>query len=241
VKYAASTALLVIMLLAGTAVWAQCPTACPEQVQAPCPQPCPAPVTVCPQPCPAPVQACPQPCPQTVCCPGVPAAVGAGPCPDLSTLQCPDFDPAYARTINEQYSTIIAVTEVGMQRATDRNLRDISREIHDRMMSANSKLAMGFGYGTQCGPPCPLVDTSRAQAIIASLCGAGPCFDVTYAQTLSALVKQAQTSDELAGTRATNPAIRQQSQFMTGLESNWSMRLDRWVTDHGTSVVVPQP
>ncbi|MCL5103826.1 MAG: hypothetical protein M1133_06885 [Armatimonadetes bacterium] len=153
--------------------------------------------------------------------------MGAGPA--LAGLECPDFDPAYARGIYSQYATIIAVTDFGMQRVTDKNLRNISGEIRDRLTSANQKLAVAY---SSCG--CLTADTTRAQAIIADLCKeTASCFDVTYAKTLSALIKQATPADELAGTKSLNSAMKDQAQFMTGVESDWAMRLDRWVTDHG--------
>ena len=146
----------------------------------------------------------------------------------LATLDCPNFDPAYARGVYDQYATIIAVTEFGMQRVTDKNLRGISGEIRGRLIGANQKLAVAF---SGCG--ALTADATKAQAIISELCKeSANCFDVTYAKTLSALVKQAQGADELAATKSMNSTIKDQAQFMTGVESDWAMRLDRWVTDH---------
>jgi hypothetical protein len=127
----------------------------------------------------------------------------------------------------EQNATIIAVTEYGRGRTTNDNLRDISGEIHDRLVGANAKIAAAFAG---CG--CLTADLARAQAIIADLCGE-KCFDMAYAKTLSALVKQSQAADEIGGTKAVNPVLNQQAQFMTENESDWAFRLDRWVTDHG--------
>jgi len=225
VKRAASVAAILILVLAGTAAFAACPGACARPVGVQCPQPCAAP---CPQPCPKPCpQACPKPCPATCCPASVPASIGAG--PDLAGLECPDFDPAYARKLYEQNATIIAVTEFGGQRASNGNLRDISGEIRDRLMGANQKLAAFYGG---CG--CLTADPSRAQAIIADLYKeTGQCFDVAYAKTLSALVKQSQAADEQAGVKAVNGQMKQQAQFMSDKDSDWAFRLDRWVTDHG--------
>ena len=221
-KYATSVALVFILVLAGAAVWAQCPGSCAEPVKVQCPAACPEPVAQCPQPC-------PQPCPQACCPATIPAAVGAGPAGELAGLQCPDFDPAYTKRVFEQNATIIAVAEFGMQRASNSNLRDISGDIRSRLMGANAKLA---GVFAACG--CLTADNTRAQAIIAELCSqSGECFDVAYAKTLSALVKQSQCADELGGARAVNPVLRQQAQFMARNESNWAFRLDRWTTDHG--------
>jgi hypothetical protein len=237
VKRAASLAAILILALAATSAWAACPGACPKPAQVQCPQPCPQPVQ-CPQPCPQPVVECPKPCPPPVQCPApcpppcpasVPASIGAGPAGDLAGLQCPDFDPAYIRKVYQQNATIIAVTEFGMARAYNGNLRDISGEIRNRLVGANQKLAM-FYQG--CG--CLTADPAEAQATIADLCNqSGPCFDVAYAKTLSALVKQSQAADELGAASLVNCQLKQQAQFMTGKECDWAFRLDRWVTDHG--------
>lgn len=239
-KYASVFAMLFIMVFAGSALWAcgcSAPQAaasyvCPPMAAGPCAVP---PVAQCP--CAAPVVAaapcetpppCLQACPNACCSASVPGAIGAGPAPGLAALQCPDFDPAYASRIIQQNNVIIAVAEVGTQRATDRNLRNISGDVRQRLMGANDKIATKYGL---CAP-LP-TDDARAQAIIAGLCGEGDCFDMAYAKTLSELVHQSGSADELAGTRAVTPTLHKQAQFMTGQESDWGFRLDRWVTDHG--------
>ena len=160
-RYVHWTLLSVILILAASVVWAQCPIACP-------------------QPCPVAMQPCPQACPQACPCPAsVPAAMGAGPAAGLQCINCPDFDAAYATEMYAQNSVIIAVTELGMQRANDSNLRDISGEINGYMVSANGKLQGWYGV-IACGPVSP--NCAEAQAIIAEL-SAQPasCFDAVYA------------------------------------------------------------
>lgn len=184
----------------------------------------------CPMQCPTPCS-CQQPC-QTCCCPcpaAVPASLGAGPAADLQCLQCPNFDPAFARKMYAQNSVIIAVTEFGMQRANDGNLRDISREINGYLNSANAKLQSWYG-SMSCAQASP--DCCRAQAIISELSSQCNCFDGVYARTLSELLKQSKAANCLGGERAVTPQMRQQAQFLNGKENDWAFRLDRWVSEH---------
>ena len=211
-KYSAFM-MMIPLLLAGTVVWAAgpggCPVTAPAQVK--CPTPCPTMQPACP--CPA----------------AVPAAAGAGPARVLAGLECPQFDPAYAQKMYEQNSVIIAVTQFGAQRATDSNLRDISREINGYMTSANSKLAGWFGCRAPMAGDCP-----RVQAIIAELSTqCGECFDVAYATTLSTLLKQSNCAEELGGMKAVTQPMRQQAEFLAGKTADWTFRLDRWVSDNG--------
>lgn len=229
-RYTASM-LMLLLLVVGTASWAACPGGCPitRPAQIQCPVACPAPVA-CPKPCPT---ACPKPCPAPVCpsCPGVPAAIGAGPALGLEGLQCPAFDPAYAQSMFEQNSVIIAVTEYGARTAQDRNLRAISREINGYLKSANNKLAGMYGT-VGCGPLT--TDCPRAEAIIAELSSQDcKCFDVVYARTLSELLKQNAAADSLGRVNAVTPGMKQQAAFLSGKEANWTFRLDRWVADKG--------
>lgn len=161
--------------------------------------------------------------------------MGAGPAVGLECLQCPEFDPAYACKAYAHNSVIIAVTEFGAQRASDGNLRAISREINGYLKSANGKLQAWRGTMTcdcaQCAADC-----ACAQEIIDKLSKEDcACFDGVYARTLSELISMSRCADELAGTRAITPQMRQQAQFLTGKGADWTMRLDRWVGDH-TSV-----
>jgi hypothetical protein len=146
----------------------------------------------------------------------------------LQALQCPEFDAAYAQSIIEQNNVIIAVTEVGMQRASDRNLRNLSGDIRARLMAANDKTATRFGV---CAP-LP-TNSAKTQGILAGLCAQGECFDVVYARTLSELVRQSGAANTLAASRAANATLNRQGGFMAGLESDWGSRLDRWVVAHG--------
>lgn len=212
-KLAKWTLMLFIMILAASAAWAQCPVQCPA-------------------PCPVVQQPCPQECPQACPCPAaVPSAIGAGPAADLQCLECPNFDPAYASKMFAQNSVIIAVTQYGMQRVSNDNLRDISGEINGYLSSANSKLQGWYGVaacGAQVTPDC-----DRAQAIIAELSSQpASCFDAVYATTLSQLIKQSNAADTIAGSRAVTSDMQKQAQFLSAKESDWSMRLDRWVSDH---------
>lgn len=252
-KYASFVAMLFVLVLAGSAVWASCATCAPQVpptygVPIGAGPSCPAPVATCPV-CPAPVAQCPTPvataCPScgpaptaqqpaceanpcNACCQvAIPGAVGAGPAPALAGLQCPDFDPAYAQKIIEQNNKIIAVTEAGMQQACDRNLRNISGDIRARLISANNKIAER--YGIPCPPP---TGAGPAQAIIAGL-GCGECVDMAYAKTLSELVKQSQAADSLAASQAVDVTLNRQGRFMADKEADWAFRLDRWVTAHG--------
>lgn len=222
-RYAKWTLAAVILLLATSVVWAQCGVV-------PCPGPCPVVVQPCPAPCPV------QPCSQVCACPcaeAVPAALGAGPAALLPCDECA-FDAAYARSMYAQNSVIIAVTQYGTQRASNGNLRDISSEINGYLSSANSKLQAWYGV-VACAAASP--DCAKADAIIAEL-SAQPasCFDAVYARTLSELVRQSYAADSIGGTRAMTPAMRQQAQFLSGKESDWSFRLDRWVSDNGSTM-----
>jgi hypothetical protein len=218
-KIAKITLMSVMLILAAAVVWAQCPVACQQPVQ--CPTPCPV---QCPQPCPQP---CPQECPPVCTCPSaVAAAMGAGPAADLQGLECPNFDPAYIGKMVNQYTKIANVTAYGAQYATDSNLRAISREINGYMTSATAKLQGGFGCLT-----CPVaVDCNAGQDIISQLpCD---CFNQVYATTLAQMLTQAQNADTIAAAKSTCPGLRQQAQFLSGKESNWIFRLNRWVGDH---------
>ena len=157
--------------------------------------------------------------------------MGAGPASYLGGLECPNFDPAYAQKTYEQNSVIIALTQFGAGRATDRNLRAISRKINGYLRSANAKIECWFG-ATGCAPLA--ADCPRAQAVIAELSAQDcACFDAAYAKTLSELLRQSSCADELAGGKAVTPQMRQQAVFLAAKEANWVFRLDRWATDHG--------
>lgn len=159
--------------------------------------------------------------------------MGAGPAVGLDCLTCNDFDAAYARQMYAQNSVIIAVTAFGAQRATDDNLRDISSEINGYLTSANGKLQAWYG-AVACSAASP--DCARAQAIIAQLASTpSNCFNAVYASTLSQLIRQSGAADAIAASRAVTPPMRQQAQFLSGKDSEWTMRLDRWVSDHGAT------
>lgn len=231
-KYGTWTLAIFVLLLAAPAAWAQCgvgacgiPVVQPVQVQCPCPAPC-----QCPAPCPAPAcgpQVCACPCPAAV-----PAALGAGPAAVLPCAGC-GFDATYASQMYAQNSVIIQVTQYGAQRTTDGNLRDISNEINGYLTSANNKLQGWYG-AVACSAASP--DCARAQAIIAQLQATpASCFNAVYAKTLSQLLQQSYAADTIGGERAMTPQMKQQAQFLSGKESDWSMRLDRWVSDHGAT------
>lgn len=227
-RYAQWTLLSVILVLAASVAWAQCPVVVTQPVQVQCVEPCPIALQPCPQACPEP---CPAPCPQACPCPAsVPAAIGAGPAAVLQGIECPNFDPAYASSMIAQNSVIIAVTDVGMQRAGDTNLRDISGEINGYLTSANQKL-MSWGGAAGCGP-APM-DCARVQAILAELVSTpATCFDAVYARTLSQLLTQSQAANTIGGERAVTTPMRDQAQFLASKEADWSFRLDRWVGEH---------
>ena len=156
--------------------------------------------------------------------------MGAGPAVGLDSLDCPDFDPAYACKMYAQNSVIIAVTAYGAKRATDGNLRAISREINAYLTSANGKLQAWYG-AVACGTASP--DCAEAEAIISQLATVpANCFDAVYAKTLSQLVHQSYAADVIGGQQAITAPMRQQAQFLSGKEANWGMRLDRWVAQH---------
>jgi hypothetical protein len=231
VRYAVWTLAILTLLVTASAVWAQCPSCYARPVQVQCPGACPA---RCPAPCPVPKPPCPQPCPQACACPcptAVPASMGAGPADGLGCMTCPDFDAAYASRMYAQNSVIIAVTQYGGQRTTNDNLRDISGEVNQYLTSANGKLQAWYGAAT-CGQANP--DCGRAQAIIADLANQPDnCFDAVYARTLSQLLGQSNAADTIGGQQAASPQMRQQAQFLSAKESDWTFRLDRWVGDHG--------
>jgi hypothetical protein len=158
--------------------------------------------------------------------------MGAGPAAALPCDECA-FDAAYAGSMYAQNSVIIAVTQYGMQRAGNGNLRDISYDINSYLTSANSKLQAWYGV-VACGAASP--DCGKAQAIIAELSNQpASCFDAVYARTLSELLRQSNAADSIGGTRAVTPKMRQQAQFMSRNEADWAFRLDRWVSDHGST------
>lgn len=130
--------------------------------------------------------------------------------------------------------TIIAVATEGIQRAQSKNLRDISGEIRTRLTSANDKLASWYMGMVGCTIP---VDYSRAQVIANTLAAArGDCFDMLYAQTLSGLLQQSKDADDIAAAQSALPEMRQQAQFMSGVNGDWIFRVNRWLTDHGQAV-----
>lgn len=235
-KTATILAVAVLFALGATAALAQCP---PEPV---CPAPvvtcpAPAPVVVCPpEPvCPAVPRCCPTqmttPAAQCPCPQANPAAWGAGPAEGLCDLECQDFDKAYIEKMYNLNATIIALTTEGIQRTTDRNLRNISNEIRTTKTDENMQLANWYaqmGYGT-----IP-VDFERTQAVIGSLNEPmGKCFDVAYAQTLSGLLKQSRDANGLvAGQGALDQLIRQ-ANTSGQKDGNFVFRLDRWVTENG--------
>lgn len=213
-KYATWTLMTFILVLAASVVWAQC------SVDVGCPLPCPLPQPAC--------SVCTCPCPASV-----PAAIGAGPAVGLEGLGCPDFDVAYASRMYAQNSVIIAVTQFGMRRTTDGNLQDISGEINGYLTSANGKLQAWYG-AVACSAASP--DCARADAIIAQLASTpANCFNAVYATTLSQLLQQSNAADSIAATKAVTVPMRQQAQFLSDKEADWSMRLDRWVSDHGAT------
>lgn len=204
-------------------------TVCPAAKPA-CPAPCP---TACPAPC-APTcpvtqlselpAQCPCPCP-------TPGAIGAGPGPELSGLACADFDSAYSGKLYNQNSTVIALTGEGIQRASDRNLRDISGEIRTRLTSENLKLR---DWHERMSCDTIQVDLMKAQAVIDSLkAPMGQCFDVAYAQTLIGLLEQSRAAHVMAAESSALPEMRQQAEFVTRYTDNWIFRLQRWVNEKG--------
>ncbi len=220
-RYVKWTLVMAILVLAASAVYAEC-VVCPgpQPVKVACPTVCVAP---CPDPCP---QVCPQPCP---CPEAVPAAVGAGPAALLPCDAC-EFDPVFARNMYAHNSVIIAVTEYGMTRASDANLRDISSEIRGYMVSANSKLQSWYG-AIACDVASP--DCLKAQAVIDQLASTpANCFDAVYARTLAELLRQSNSADLVGGRMALTPAMRQQAQFLSRKSADWVFRLDRWVAQN---------
>lgn len=227
--------MLLLLALAATAAFAQtCPSPCPAAVQ------CPAPLEpACGVQCPAPAP-CPETCTQTQLCPQQeqcpcpvvnPAAIGAGPAVDLANLSCADFDKAYANRIYNQNNTVVALTTEGIQRANNKNLRDISGEIRTNVTSENVKLSdwySGMGMGT-----VP-VDFNRTQTILDSLStSTGNCFDVAYAQTLIGVLVQSRDSNMLAMNKSALPEIRNQARVALRHENDEIFRLQRWLNDHG--------
>ena len=158
--------------------------------------------------------------------------MGAGPASLLPCESC-GFDAAYAGSMYSQNSVIIAVTQYGMQRTSDGNLRDISSEINGYLTSANSKLQAWYGV-VACSAAAP--DCARADAIIAQLAATpASCFNAVYARTLSELLRQSYNADSIGATRAVTPPMRQQAQFLSRKGADWTFRLDRWVSDHGAT------
>jgi hypothetical protein len=130
-----------------------------------------------------------------------------------------------------QNSVIIAVTQYGMTRASDSNLRDISGEINGYLTSANNKLQNWYGT-VACSVASP--DCARAQAIIDQLAATPDnCFNAVYARTLSELLRQSNAANVAGGQRALTPAMRQQAQFLSRREADWAFRLDRWANERG--------
>ena len=229
---------------------APCPKPCPEACPKPCPKPaaCPAPCPKpCPEPCPAPCptpvvcpEPCPEPCPQTQLCPApeqcpcpkaTPGALGAGPGPALLDLDCEAFDNAYAQRMYEQNTAVIAVATQGIQRATDRNLRDISGEIRTKRTSENIKLSMWYA---QMGRGTIPVDYERVQKIVDSLFEpTGKCFDVAYTETMLGLLCQSKGGNELGTERSTIPDMQNQAGIAARNTGDEIFRLERWLCEKG--------
>jgi hypothetical protein len=85
------SAIAMLLVVAGTAAYAQC---CPAP-KAECPTPCPAPKSVCQPPCPAPKAVCPAPCPGAGPAPCAPKPCPAPVCPSAQ-MPCPIPCPAPA-------------------------------------------------------------------------------------------------------------------------------------------------
>ena len=126
---------------------------------------------------------------------------------------------------------MIALTAQGVERGSDKNIRDISGEIRTQLTSENVKLRdwherMGFGT---IG-----VDYGRVQTISDSLTEPmGKCFDVAYAQTLIGLLEQSKAAHELAIEKSGTPEIRQQAAFVVRYTCDWIFRLQRWINEKG--------
>ena len=206
-----------LFMLAATMAFAQpCPTQCPVA----CPE-------VCPQACPQ-VQLCPQQCP----CPAInPAAIGAGPAPDLAGLSCGEFDKAYMQSMFNQNNSLIVLTTYGVQRVANETLRDISGEIQNNVTGENSYLAPIYA-GMECGT-IP-VDFNRPPMIINSLSeSTDRCFDIAYTQTLVGVLQQARDANALAVNRSTMPQMRDLARAAVAREDCEIMRLQRWLREHG--------
>ena len=175
------------------------------------------------------------PAAQCPCPSATPGALGAGPCACLSGLDCADFDNGYTGTLFGQNSDVIALTSLGIERSTDRNLRDISGEIRTQLTSENLKLR---DWHERIGSGPAQVGYGRVQTIVDSLNEPmGKCFDVAYAQTLVGLLEQSKAAHELAAEKSGTPEIKQQAQFVVRYTCDWIFRLQRWINEKGQ---VPQ-
>lgn len=165
-------------------------------------------------------------------CPGAkPGALGAGPACDLSTLSCADFDKEYTAKLYNQNSAVIALAAEGIQRATDRNLRDISGQIRTQLTSENVKLG---DWHSQMGCGNIQIDYGRVQTVVDSIADPqGKCFDVAYAQTLIGLLEQSKAAHQLVLEKSGIPEMRQQAEFVTRYTCDWIFRLQRWVNEKG--------
>lgn len=104
-RSAASIMMILLLVLAGSAVYAQCCPAAPKAVQCPAQCPAPAPKPVCPAQCPTPKPACPTACPAPVasacgtCL--APAAPRCGTCPTAcAPPPCPAACPCPQTPLN---------------------------------------------------------------------------------------------------------------------------------------------
>ena len=115
--------------------------------------------------------------------PATPAAPGAGPGADLTTLTGAEFDREYIRTMYQLNTEVIAYTSQGIALTTDSNLRSLSIKIRDEQTDRNAKLALwhrNMGLGR-----IPVNYTSVNNMVAALPAAPGADFDVAYAQGLS--------------------------------------------------------
>jgi len=168
----------------------------------------------------------------TMSCPpapaGVPAGVGAGPVQDLQNVYGPGFDQSFMKSMYQQHANVAALATIGIEQASDKNLRNLSGKIRYEQTKDNQKLAMNYkdlGFGA-----IP-VDFSKAQVSVNSLAGFTPAdFDVGYARTMIALLQQTVNASSLGSERLANPDLRNQSDIVSSAATNEIIALQRWLT-----------
>ena len=220
--------LVMLLMLSGTAAMAQlCPSAtCTPPCASPCPAPCPS--TCAPCPCPTTCTPCPEPCPPAC---SIPAQFGCGPVPKVCNIACAsDFDKSYIQAMYQQHADIIGLATMGVENATDKDLRNLAIKIQNERLQENSKLAK---FAVKAGLTCtPLTLDYNEVTFYRNqlMCLSGQDFNVRWANLMMGLLQQSQQAGQMAATQASMPDLRNQGSIVAKASANEISALQKWMT-----------